>query len=122
MTPSKSTQRRMLYWLSGLIVLYGFALPIVAGIASIFYDWDEEPGALAKLVFFGVPAVSTVVFVAGLAAQARDPRRGLPFIIAGAIGPAIWFWMLPIYAPFMIAVIVLAVSITPRKNAKFAAA
>lgn len=122
MSMSKSTQHRILYWLSGLIVLYGFALPVVAGTLSVFVDWDEEPSVLAKLLFFGVPIVSTVVLVAGLIIHSKSPRRGLPFVIAGAVGPAIWFWMLPIYAPVMIAVIALAVSVTPRKRSQIAAA
>lgn len=121
MSMSKSTQHRILYWLSGLIVLYGFALPVVAGTLSIFIDWDEEPEVWAKLIFFGIPIVSTIILVAGLVEHAKNPRRGLPFIIAGAIGPAVWFWMLPIYAPFMIAVIALAIASTPRKNTQIAA-
>jgi len=121
MSMSASTQHRILYWLSGLIVLYGFALPLVAGTLSIFIDWDEEPGVLAKLLFFGIPVLSTMILVAGLVIHSKNPRRGLPLIIAGAMGPAIWFWMLPIYAPFMIAVIALAVSVTPRKRTQIAA-
>lgn len=122
MSPSKSTQRRILYWLSGLIVLYAFVLPVVAGTLSIFVDWDEEPSVLAKILLFGVPIASTIVLLTGLAMQAKDARRGLPLIIAGAVGPSIWFWMLPLYAPLMIAVIALAVSITPRKRTRMAAA
>ena len=117
----KSTSHRLLYGLSGLIVLYGFALPVVAGTLSIFIDWDDEPEVWAKLLFFGVPALTTIVLVAGLVIHTKNPRRGLPLIIAGAIGPAIWVWMLPIYAPFMIAVIALAVSVTPRKRTQIVA-
>lgn len=122
MSTSKSTQRRILYLLSGVIVLYAFVLPVVAGTLSIFVDWDDEPGVGAKIWLFGIPILSTVLLVAGLAMQSRDARRGLPLIIAGAVGPSIWFWMLPLYGPLMIAVIALAVSITPRKRNRMAAA
>lgn len=121
MSMSKSTQHRILYWLSGLIVLYAFVWPLVAGTLSIFIDWDREPSVWAKLLFFGVPMLSTVVLVAGLIIHSKNPRRGLPFIVAGAIGPAVWVWMLPLYAPFMIAVIALAIAITPRKRTQIAA-
>lgn len=121
MSMSKSTQHRILYWLSGLIVLYAFVWPLVAGTLSVFIDWDREPSVWAKILFFGVPMISTVVLVAGLVIHAKNPRRGLPFIVAGAIGPAVWVWMLPLYAPFMIAVIALAIAITPRKSTQIAA-
>ncbi|MGI9607970.1 MAG: hypothetical protein ACR2P0_17710 [Acidimicrobiales bacterium] len=119
MSMSKSTQHRILYWLSGLIVLY-CSIGLVSGIASIFVDWDEEPSVAAKIFFFGVPVVSAITLVAGLVTQSRDPRRGLALVIAGAVGPAVWFWMLPFYAPVMIAVIALAVSVTPRKSSQAA--
>jgi hypothetical protein len=121
MSNAKFTQHRILYWLSGLIVLYAFVLPVVLGTLSIFQDWDDEPSVLDKLWIFGVPILSAIVLVTGLIIHSKNPRRGLPLIIAGAIGPAIWFWMLPIYAPFMIAVIALAVSVTPRKRTQIAA-
>ncbi len=116
----KSTTHRVLYGLSGLIVLYGFALPIVAGTMSIFTDWDGEPSVLGRLYLFGVPILSTIILVVGLAVQTKNPRRGLHLIIPGAIGPAIWYWMLPLYAPLMIAVIALAVAVTPRKRTRVA--
>lgn len=113
----KSTSHRLLYGLSGLIVIYS-GLLASNGITSS--SWEDD--ATTKLLFSGVPALSAIVLVAGLAVQSKNPHRGLPLIIAGAIGPAIWFWMLAFYGPFMIAVIALAVSVTPRNNAKLAPA
>jgi hypothetical protein len=113
----KSTSHRLLYGLSGLIVIYALFL---SGVGIMSATWDDE--VTSKLLFSGVPTLSAIVLVAGLVIQSKNPRRGLPLIIAGAIGPAIWFWVLPIYAPFTIAVIALAVSVTPRNNAKLAPA
>ncbi len=115
----KSSSRRLLYGLSGLIVIYG-SLGLVMEIGIISAGWADD--VTSRLLFSGVPTLSAIVLVAGLVIQSKNPHRGLTLIIAGAIGPAIWFWMLPIYAPFMIALIALAVSVTPRENAKLAPA
>ena len=119
MSMSKSTSTRLLHVLAGLIVFYAWM-----GVAASFFmepDPDEISGT-QKLFWMGVPALSTVPLVAGLFIRSKNPRRGLHLIIIGAIGPALWYWMLPIYAPFLIAVIALAVSVTPRKNASLSVA
>ncbi len=114
MSLSKTTSRRLLYGLSGLIAIYGSYIGMMPA------AWKDD--VMTQLVFSGIPTLSAIVLVAGLVIHSKNPRRGLPLIIAGAIGPAVWFWVLPIYGPFMIAVIALAVSVTPRKNAKLAPA
>ena len=117
MSHPKSTSHRLLYGLSGLIVIYALFL---SGVGIMSATWDDD--VTSKLLFSGVPTLSAIVLVAGLVIQSKNPRRGLPLIIAGAIGPALWFWMLPFYGPLMIAVIALAISVTPRNNAKLAPA
>jgi hypothetical protein len=113
MSMSKSTSTRLLYFLAGLIVLYAW----MGVAASLFMEPEpDEISGTQKLFWMGVPALSTVPLLAGLVIRSKNPRRGLHLIILGAIGPALWFWMLPIYAPFLIAVIALAISVTPRKN------
>ncbi|MGI9666218.1 MAG: hypothetical protein ACR2N2_03835, partial [Acidimicrobiia bacterium] len=105
--------------LAGLIFLYAW----MGVAASLFMEPDpDEISGTQKLFWVGVPAVGAVLLLVGLRVRSTDPRRGLHLIIAGAIAPALWYWMLPIYAPFMIAVIALAISVTPRKNAKLASA
>lgn len=117
MSHPKSTSHRLLYGLSGLIVIYA---GLLSGVGTASTTWDDD--ATSKLLFSAVPTLSAIVLVAGLVIQSKNPRRGLPLIIAGAIGPAIWFWMLVFYGPVMIAVIALAVSVTPRQNTNLAPA
>lgn len=117
MSYPKSSSHRLLYGLSGLIVVYA---GLLAGIGILSSTWEDD--ATSKIMFSGVPTLSAIVLVAGLVIQSKNPHRGLPLIIAGAVGPAIWFWMLVFYGPFLIAVIALAVSVTPRNNAKLAPA
>ena len=100
-----------------LIVIYA---GLLSGVGTASTTWDDD--ATSKLLFSAVPTLSAIVLVAGLVIQSKNPRRGLPLIIAGAIGPAIWFWMLVFYGPVMIAVIALAVSVTPRQNTNLAPA
>ena len=114
---SRSTSHRLLYALSGLIVMYA---GLLAGVGITSTTWDDD--ATSKLLFSAVPMLSAIVLVAGLVIHSKNPRRGLPLIIAGALGPALWFWMLVFYGPFMIAVIALAVSVTPRQNTNLASA
>lgn len=114
MSLSKSTSTRLLYGLAALVVLYAW----MGVAASLFMEPEpDEISGTQKLFWMGVPAASTLLLIAGLMIRSKNPRRGLHLIIAGAIGPALWFWMLPIYAPFLIALIALAVSVTPRKSA-----
>lgn len=114
MSLTTSTARRLLYGLCGLIVLYGLFL---SGNGVLSDHWDDN---LASTIVWVVPALSAMILIIGLAVHPKHPRRGLPLIIAGVIGPAVWFWVLPFYAPFMIAAIALAVSVTPRKQAHLA--
>lgn len=113
MSLSKSISTRLLYALASLVVLYAWM-----GVgASIFMEPDpDEISGTQKIFWIGVPAASTILLIIGLAIRAKNPRRGLHLIIAGALGPALWYWMLPLYAPFLIALIVLAISLTPRKG------
>jgi hypothetical protein len=110
---SKSTSTRLLYGLAGLVFLYAW----MGVTASLFMEPDpDEISGTQKLFWMGVPAASTVALIVGLAIRSKNPRRGLHLIIVGAIGPALWYWILPLYAPVMIALIALAVSLTPRKD------
>ena len=109
----KSTSHRLLYGLSGVIILYAW----MGVAASLFMEPDpDEISGTAKIFWVGVPAASMLLLIAGLVIRSKNPRRGLHLIIAGAIGPALWYWMLPLYAPFMIALIAVAISVTPRKD------
>ena len=114
MSLTTSTSRRLLYGLCGLIVLYGLFLSGV----GVFSDWNDS--LTSTIAYVAVPALSAMILIVGLAVHPKNPRRGLPLIIAGVIGPAVWFWMLPFYGPAMIAAIALAVSVTPRKQARLA--
>lgn len=119
MSLSKSTSTRLLYVIAVLVVLYAW----MGVAASLLMEPEpDEISGTQKLFWMGVPAASTVVLLVGLMIRSKNPRRGLHLIIAGAIGPALWFWMLPFYAPFLIALIALAVSVTPRKSASLTAA
>ena len=119
MSLTTSTSRRLLYGLSALIVLYSsFGFLVGSGILGDEDNWYES--TIATIVYEVIPMLSGMVLVAGLVVHRTNPRRGLPLIIAGVIGPAVWFWMLPIYGLVMIAATALAVSITPRKQARLA--
>ena len=123
MSPSKSTQRRLLNSLGVLVILFAWSTPIAL---MGFWLFDEVPNTdvswQMRTFFVGVPLIASIALAIGLKIQSHSPRRALHLIVGGALGPAVWIWFLPIYAPIMIAVIALAISITPRKNAKLAAA
>lgn len=113
MSLSKSTSTRLLYGLVVLVFLYSW----MGVSASLFLEPEpDEISNTQKLFWMGVPAASTIPLIAGLVVRSKNPRRGLHLLIAGALGPALWYWALPIYAPFMIALIAVAVSLTPRKG------
>ena len=113
MSLSKSTSTRLLYGLAGVVFLYAW----MGVAASLFMEPEpDEISGTQKLFWMGVPAASTVALIVGLAIRSKNARRGLHLIIAGAIGPALWYWILPLYAPVMIALIAIAVSLTPRKD------
>jgi hypothetical protein len=113
MSLSKSTSTKLLYTLVGLVVLYAW----MGVVASLFMEPDiDEISGIQKIFWMGVPAASTVPLIVVLAIRSTNPRRGLHLMIAGALGPALWFWMLPLYAPFLIALIAVAISLTPCKG------
>lgn len=109
-----STSHRLLYGLCSLSILYGLFVSAV----GVFSDWTDS--LTSTIAYVAVPALASMTLIVGLAVHPKNPRRGLPLIIAGVIGPAVWFWMLPFYAPFMIAAIAPAVSVTPRKQTRLA--
>jgi hypothetical protein len=115
-----STTNKLLYGLAGVIIAWVLFWTI--GAIFVFESSPEnEVSWQLTTLFFAVPLITTAMLAAGLAIRSKSPRRGLHLIVAGAIGPAIWLWFLPIYVPFMIATIALAVSATPRKQARPAA-
>lgn len=119
MSLTTSTARRLLYGLSALIVLYSsFGFLVGIGILGDGNNWPES--TTATIVYEVIPMLSGMVLVVGLVVHRTNPRRGLLLVIAGVIGPAVWFWMLAIYGPVMLAAIALAVSITPREQARLA--
>jgi len=107
MSLSPSTANRALNALGGLVILWVLVwTPIVM---------FEDVSQLEMAIFTVVPIASGVAMAVGLLIRSRAPRRALHLIIAGAIGPVVWLWFIPVYVPVMIAVIALAVSVSPRK-------
>jgi hypothetical protein len=114
-----STTNKLLNALSSIVIAW--VLFWTLGALFLFESSpDNQTSWQLTTLFFAVPVITTAMLVAGLAIRSKSPRRGLYLIVAGAIGPAIWLWFLPIYLPFMIAIIALAVSATPRKQAHVA--
>lgn len=121
MSLSKSNTNRLLNVLGGAVVAFSWFPPVVLVALWLFGSVPDTDASLQMRTFFvGVPLLTSVALVIGLRIRSRSPQRGLRLIVVGVLGPAIWFWFLPIYAPVMIAIIALAVSATPRKKARLA--
>jgi hypothetical protein len=122
MSISTTTATRLLNSLGVLVILYVWGL--ILGDAFFFTPTEDEIGLelLPFLVWGLPPLLASIAMGAGLLTRDRNPRRAFRLIVAGAIGPAVWFWMLPIYAPVAIATIAIATIVTPRKKARPTAA
>jgi hypothetical protein len=121
MSLPKSNANRALNILGTLIIIYAWSAPVAMASFWLFSDVPEtDVSVLMRTFFIVVPAVASIALAIGLKIRSHSPRRGMHLIVAGVMGPAVWLWFLPIYGPVMIAVIALAVSVTPRKNASLA--
>ena len=121
MSLSKSNANRLLNILGGLVIALVWVSPVILVIVWVFGTLPESDISWQMKTFWmGLPLLAAATLALGLKIRTHSPRRGLHLIIAGALGPAIWFWLLPIYAPIMIAIIALAVSVTPRKQTRLA--
>ena len=121
MSLSKSNANRLLNILGGLVIALVWVSPVILVIVWVFGTLPESDISWQMKTFWmGLPLLAAATLALGLKIRTHSPRRGLHLIIAGALGPAIWFWLLPIYAPVMIAIIALAVSVTPRKQTRLA--
>ena len=118
MSMSASTTNRALTVLGALTIVYVWFLFI--GGFFLWTDNEDEISAASKVLWGAIPAISTIAMAAGLRLRTNSPRRGYWLIVAGAIGPIVWFWMVFIYAPLMIATIAIATNATPRKSAQLA--
>ena len=114
MSLSNTTTNRLLTTLGVLVIVYVWGVILLD--AFFFPAAEDENGWKLKVLFGIGPVAATIALAIGLRIRAKAPRRGFRLIAAGAIGPAIWFWMLPIYAPLMIATIMVATLATPRKK------
>lgn len=117
MSMSTTTASRLLNILGGLVILYVWGL--VLADAFVFPPAEDEIGwELVPFLVFGLPALlGSIAMAAGLLVRRRAPRRAFRLIVAGAIGPAVWFWMLPVYAPLAIVTIAIAAIVIPREKA-----
>ena len=121
MSLSTSTSNRLLNILGGIVIAW--VLFWTVGAAVIFEPQPEDQVSWQLTTFFmAVPLIGGAALAVGLKIRSSSPRRGLHLIIAGVLCPAVWLWFLPMYAPFMIAIIALAVSVTPRKTTPIATA
>lgn len=118
MSMSTSTSNRALAVLGGLTVAYVWFLFI--GGFFLWTDNEDEIDALSKVLWGAIPVISTVAMAAGLRLRTQSPRPAYWLIVAGAIGPMVWFWMIFIYAPLMIATIAVATNATPRTQTQLA--
>lgn len=114
MSMSTTAANRLLTFLGALTVIYVWG--IIVADAFFLPKADDEIGWGLKALF-GAPALAgNISMITGLTIRHHSPRAGFRFIVAGALGPAVWFWMLPIYGPLLIATIAVATIVTPRKN------
>lgn len=121
MSTSKPNANRLLNLLGGLVVAAVWLLPPALIVLWLSGNTPEtDLSWQVRAVWMGIPLLATAILAVGLKIRSQSPRRGLHLIITGALGPAVWFWLLPIYAPVMVAIIALAVSVTPRKSAPLA--
>jgi hypothetical protein len=121
MSLSTSTSNRLLNILGGIVIAW--VLFWTVGAAVIFEPQPDEQVSWQLTTFFMVvPLIGVVALAIGLKIRSRSPRRGLHLIVAGVLCPAVWLWFLPVYVPFMIAIIAIAASATPRKTTRIATA
>jgi hypothetical protein len=118
MSISTTTASRLLNILGALTILYVWGL--ILGDAFVFTPAEDEIGLeLLPFLVWGLPPVlGSIAMGVGLLTRDRNPRRAFRLIVAGSIGPAVWFWMLPVYGPLAIATIAVATVVTPRKRAR----
>jgi hypothetical protein len=112
---SPAASNRLLNVLGALVIAHVWFWTV--GAAVLFEpNPDDEPSRLLGLVFLVVPLTSSVALAVGLRIRERAPRPARYLVVIGAIGPGVWLWFLPIYLPFMVAIVVLAVATTPRSR------
>jgi hypothetical protein len=120
MSMSASTANRALAVLGGITIAYVWFLFI--GGFFLWTDNQDEISSASKVLWGAIPVISTIAMAAGLRLRTHSPRAAYWLIVAGAIGPMVWFWMVFVYAPLMIATIAVATSATPRKPTRLAQA
>ena len=116
MSKQQLPPNRALTVLGGLTIAYVWFIVLVVLREYYVFPWAEDDATRGQMIVWGaVPVASTVLMAVGLKLRSRSPRTALKLIVAGAVGPIVWFWMIWLYGPLMIATIAVAVNSTPRK-------